>query len=40
LVAAHYDTINAAMRQLSQKFSLPPKYQLRPVDMTGIDPGP
>jgi len=40
LVAAHYDTINAAMRRLSQKFGRPPQYQLRPVDMTGIDPGP
>jgi hypothetical protein len=40
LVAAHYDAINAAMRRLSQKFSLPPQYQLRPVDMTGIEPGP
>jgi hypothetical protein len=36
LVAAHYDAINTAMRQLSQKFSQPVRYQLRPVDMTGI----
>ncbi len=36
LVAAHYDAINQAMRALSRKFSLPPKYQLQPVDMTGI----
>ena len=40
LVAAHYDAINKAMRQLSQKAGMPVKYQLRAVDMTGIAKGP
>ena len=40
LIAAHYDAINAAMRQLSQKFGTAAPYQLQPVDMTGIEKSP
>jgi hypothetical protein len=36
LEAAHYDAINAAMKQLSQKAGSPDNYQLRPVDLRGI----
>jgi hypothetical protein len=40
LVAAHYQAINRAMRQLSEKFGTAAPYQLTPVDMTGIEKSP
>jgi hypothetical protein len=36
LEAAHFDAINAAMRQLSRQGGLGMNYQLRPVSMKGI----
>jgi hypothetical protein len=36
LEAAHFDAINAAMRQLSRQGGLGTSYQLRPVSMKGI----